>query len=474
MGVIQQTTEERSNILGTEKIWRLLVQFAIPAILMCLVSSLYNTVDKIFVGRYVGDLGIAATTVSNPATRFISAFAVFVGAGGNAVMALKMGEGRTKEAEGILNNSFVLLCITAVIILGAMALFTEQLLTVFGCSEQVMPYALPYMRILLCTAFFEAVTSGMGMFIRTDGSPKIMMACTMSGCIINLVLDPLFIGVFKWGIRGAAIATGLAQVISGVMVLGYFTVSKRSTIKLRLSQMRIRKEVTLETAKLGFSSFVQQFLGSIVQALLLSMLTYYGTKTGENSDAAIAAVGVTLSVGLLFVMPVMGMQQAVQPILGYNYGAKKYDRVLKALYMAIAAAIVISTVGWAVIMLWAEELSSIFGAEDEFLTRTAWTMRIYNLLVPVMAVSSLGSNFFQAIGKPVKALLVGMSRQMLCLLPCILILPLFFGMDGVIYALPVADGVCFVVASIMLLYETRIIKKMIKAQGEEDAPEQPN
>jgi putative MATE family efflux protein len=466
MGVVQQTTEERSNLLGTEKIWRLLVQFAIPAILMCLVSSLYNTVDKIFVGRYVGDLGIAATTVTNPATRIISAFAIFIGSGGNAVMALKMGAGKTREAEGILNNSFLLLCIIVVVIIAAMAAFTKPLLTIFGCSDKVMPYALPYMRILLCTAFFEAVTSGIGMFIRTDGSPKIMMACTMSGCIINLVLDPLFIGVFNWGIYGAAIATGLAQVISGVMVLGYFTVSKRSTIKLRLSEMRLRKTETVDTVKLGFSSFVQQFLGSIVQALLLSMLAIYGTKTGENSDAAIAAVGVTLSVGLLFVMPVMGMQQAVQPILGYNYGAKQYGRVLKALYMAIAAAIVMSTIGWAGIMLWAEELSSVFGAEDEFLARTAWTMRVYNLLVPVMAISTIGSNLFQSIGKPMKALLLGMARQLLCLVPCILILPIFFGMDGVIYALPVADGVCCAIAIVMLIQETRQILKLIKAQKE--------
>ncbi len=463
MGVRQETTAERSSLLGTEKIWRLLLQFAVPAILMNVVSSLYNTVDKIFVGQFVGELGIAATTVTNPATRLITAFAIFIGAGGNAVMALKMGEGRTDEAEGILNNAFLLLCITSAIILAVMAVFTKELLAVFGCSSEVLPYALPYMRILLCSAFFEAVTSGMGMFIRTDGSPKIMMVCTMSGCIINLVLDPVFIGVFKWGIHGAAIATGLAQVISGLMVLEYFTVSKRSTIKLRLSKLRLKKRRTIDTVKLGFSSFVQQFLGSVVQALLLSMLAVYGAKTGEDSDAAIAAVGVTLSVGLLFVMPVMGMQQAVQPILGYNYGAKKYDRVLKALGTAIGAAMVMSTIGWAVIMLWAEELSSIFGAEDEFLARTAWTMRVYNLLVPVMAISSLGTNFFQSIGKPVKALLVGMSRQLLCLVPCILILPVFFGMDGVIYALPVADGVCFLIATAMLLHETRNMKKLERA-----------
>jgi putative MATE family efflux protein len=454
-----ESTEARAALMGTERIGKLLVQFAVPAILMNLVSSAYNMVDKIFVGRMVGDLGITATTVANPVMRIITAFAILIGAGGNALLALRLGEGKHKEAEGILNNSFLLITIITLTLSALGLIFIHPLLSILGCSADAQPLALIYVRIVLIGGFFEAVTSGMGMFIRTDGKPKFMMACTISGCIINIVLDPIMIGVFRWGIAGAAIATVFAQVISGCLILYYFTLSKKSTIKLRLREFRLRSDVTKTTCQLGTSSFISQLTGAITQTIMLASLGLYAS-TALEGDLYIASIGVTLSIGLLFMMPIVGMQQAVQPILGYNYGAKKYDRVLHTFKWAMISVTIMALIGWAVMMLWAEGLSSIFGADPEYLSIYARSMRIYNVTLPLVPISMLGSNLFQAIGKPRPAIMLSLTRQIFALLPAVLILPLIFGVDGVVGAMPVADIVSGIVGTIMVARELRGIARL--------------
>jgi putative MATE family efflux protein len=454
-----ESTEARAALMGTDRIGKLLVQFAVPAILMNLVSSAYNMVDKIFVGRMVGDLGITATTVANPVMRIITAFAILIGAGGNALLALRLGEGKHKEAEGILNNSFLLITIITLTLSALGLIFIHPLLSILGCSADAQPLALIYVRIVLIGGFFEAVTSGMGMFIRTDGKPKFMMACTISGCIINIVLDPIMIGVFRWGIAGAAIATVFAQVISGCLILYYFTLSKKSTIKLRLREFRLRSDVTKTTCQLGTSSFISQLTGAITQTIMLASLGLYAS-TALEGDLYIASIGVTLSIGLLFMMPIVGMQQAVQPILGYNYGAKKYDRVLHTFKWAMISVTIMALIGWAVMMLWAEGLSSIFGADPEYLSIYARSMRIYNVTLPLVPISMLGSNLFQAIGKPRPAIMLSLTRQIFALLPAVLILPLIFGVDGVVGAMPVADIVSGIVGTIMVARELRGIARL--------------
>lgn len=453
------TTESRSALMGSERIGKLLVQFAVPAILMNLVSSAYNMVDKIFVGNMIGDLGITAATVAAPVMRLITAFAVLVGAGGNALLALYLGEGRHKDAERILNNSFLLITILSVGLSALGLIFIHPLLTLLGCSEEAAPYALPYLRIVFIGTFFEAVTSGMGMFIRTDGKPKYMMACTISGCLINIVLDPVMIGVFNWGITGAAIATVFAQVISGCLILYYFTLSKKSTIKLRLREMRLTGALTRRTCSLGTSSFISQLSGSITQAVMVASLGFYASSTLEG-DIYIASIGVTLSIGLLFMMPVFGMQQALQPILGYNYGAKNYDRVIQTFKWGLISILTVSVIGWLAIMLWAEELCSIFGADAAYLPIYARSMRLYNLLLPLVPISAIGSNLAQSIGKPRPAILLSLTRQVFALLPSMLILPLIFGMDGILWAMPFTDVVSSSIGAFIIVREIRQIRRL--------------
>lgn len=455
-----QSTKERAELLGTEHIGRLLFQFAAPAILMMVVSSLYNIVDKAFVGNMVGELGLSAVSAVTPVTRIITAFGMLVGGGGSTLLALRLGEGHHEEAEPILGNSFaLLLCIMVPLSLLTIWL-RGPLLDLFGTGQEVRAYAMDYLLILMCSATFETMSSGFGLFVRTDGSPKRMMVCSMTGCIVNIILDPIFIGVLNLGILGAALATALSQVLSGLMVLHYFVFSRKSTIKLRPSLLRIRAAMSREICKLGSASFIQQFLGGLVNAFLLWSLNFHGQRTGANGDLAVASVGVTVSIGLFFLLPILGMQQAIQPIVSYNYGARNYDRVLKTLRMGLSVAIGYGTLGWAVIMLAAKPLCKIFGADGDFLEQAIFTLRIYNLLFPFVGIGNLGSNFFQAIGQPGKATFISMSRQLLFLVPAILILPYLLGMNGVIWGLPVADLGSILVAGVLLIRETRRIHRL--------------
>ncbi len=453
------STEQRAALMGTERIGKLLVQFAMPAILMNLVSSAYNMVDKLFVGNMIGDLAITGTTIANPVMRIITAFAILIGAGGNALLALRLGEGRHKEAESILNTCFLLIAIVSLSLMALGLIFIDPLLNVLGCSADARPYALPYVRIVLFGAFFESITSGMGMFIRTDGKPKYMMACTVSGCLINCVFDPIMIGVFHWGISGAAIATVFAQVISGCLILYYFTFSKHSTIKLRWKLIRLRGSMTKTICQLGTSSFISQLTGAITQTVMLASLGLYAAS-GLEGDIYIAAIGVTLSIGLLFMMPIVGMQQAIQPILGYNYGAQKYDRVLSTFKWAMISVTVMAVLGWAVMMIWAEELCSLFGADPAYLDIYALTMRIYNVTLPLVPISMIGANVFQSIGKPRPAILLSLTRQVFALLPAVLLLPLIFGVNGVVGAMPVADIISSTIGAIVVARELRCIAKL--------------
>ena len=453
-----ETTAQRASLMGSEKIGKLLWQFAGPAILMMMVSSLYNVVDKIFVGRFLGDVGLAGTTMAGPVMRIFTAFAVLVGAGGNTLLALRLGEGKHEEAEKILNNSF-LVCGCVAILLSVIAeIFARPVLTILGCDAPTMVYAEPYLRIVACTAFFETMTSGMGLFIRTDGRPRYVMLCSITGCAINIVLDPVLIGAAHLGVAGAALATAFSQFISGTLVLLYFTVLKSSTIKLRVRLLLLDVKMTLTSMKLGFSSFLQQFLGGLSQSIMYTCLSLYAGAAGAVSySVAVASVGVTVGIGCLFVLPVMGMQTAIQPIIGYNYGAQKYDRVLKTLWTGVAIATGLCAVGWVVILVFPRPLALLFGAE-EYLDYAVWTMRVYNLLLPMMALSALGSNFFQSIGKPLHAVFLGMSRQVLFMIPAVIILSAIIGQRGVIWALPVADILSFSTAGFMLLREAKRIK----------------
>lgn len=459
----QNETAQRADALGTQRIFPLLLQYALPAIAMMLISSLYNIVDKAFVGNFVGQLGITATTVCHPAVRIIDAFAMLVGAGGSTLLALRLGEGKSDEAETILNSSFVLLILENIMLILLGYLFTEPLLRLFGAGDQVMPYAVTYFRVILIGAFFNSTANGFGMFVRVDGSPRRMMACSVTGCILNIILDPIAIYVLDWGIAGAAAATAFSQIVSGLMVIYYFTLSSRSTMKLRLSKMRIHRSTTLKTAELGFSSFLQQFTGSLSQSVLLSCLALFATASTASADIAQASVGITVSIGLFFLLPAIGISSAIQPIISYNYGAMNYHRVVDTLKVATIFSISMLTAGWIIILIFAEPLCKIFGCTGETLRHAAYTMRVYNLLLPLVPFGNVGSGFFQSIGQPKKAILISLSRQILCMIPMVLILGSIFGQNGVLYALPVADLVSSAIALTLMIRQCRTLRRTANA-----------
>lgn len=451
-------TAQRANALGEEKIPRLILQYALPAIAMMLISSLYNIVDKAFVGNFVGQLGITATTVAHPAVRIIDAFAMLVGAGGSTLLALRLGEGRSEEAESILNNSFLLLVLLSSVLLLLGYSFTEPILRLFGAEDDVMPYAITYLRIVLVGAFFNSTANSFGLFVRVDGSPKRMMVCSITGCLLNILLDPIAIYVLKLGIAGAAAATAISQIVSGSMVIHYFTLSKRSTIKLRIGKMRILPRNTIKLSVLGFSSFLQQFTGSISQSILLSCLAAFATAETVTGSVAQASVGVTISIGLLFLLPAMGISSAIQPIISYNYGAKNYSRVVDTLKTATTFAIFMLTCGWIIILIFAEPLCRLFGSTGSNLQHAAYTMRVYNMLLPLVPFSNVGSGFFQSIGQPKKAVLISLSRQVLCLIPMVLILGSIFGQNGVLFSLPVADIVSSSLSLGLMIHQCRRLR----------------
>ena len=450
-------TAKRAESLGTERIFKLILQYALPAIAMMLISSLYNIVDKIFVGNFVGQIGITATTVAHPIVRFVDAFAILVGSGGSTLLALRLGEGKSEEAEDILNNSFLLMILSCATLILVGYLFPERLLRLFGAREEVMPHALTYLRIVLAGATFNSIANSFGLFVRVDGSPRRMMVCSVTGCLLNIILDPIAIYALNLGIAGAAIATALSQFVSGMMVIHYFTLSRRSTMKLRLKKLRLHRNTTFKSAELGFSSFLQQFTGSLSQSVLLSSLAAFATAQTVSGAVAQASVGITISIGLFFLLPALGISSAIQPIIGYNYGAGNYHRVVETLKKATAFAIIMLTAGWVLILIFAEPLCRIFGSEGENLRHAAYTMRVYNMLLPLVPFSSVGAGFFQSIGQPKKAVFISMSRQVLCLIPMVLILGSIFGQNGVLYSLPVADVGSTAIALALMIRQCRLL-----------------
>ena len=451
-------TARRADLLGTERIVKLILQYALPAIAMMLISSLYNIVDKIFVGNFVGQIGITATTVAHPAMRYVDAFAILVGAGGSTLLALRLGEGKSEEAEDILGSSFLLMSLVALTLIAAGYCFTRPLLRAFGAEEAVMPYAATYLRIVLPGAFFNVMANSFGLFVRVDGSPRRMMLCSVTGCVLNIILDPIAIRLLGWGIAGAAAATAFSQFVSGMMVIHYFTLSRRSTMKLHLRTLRLRWPIIGKTAELGFSSFLQQFTGSLSQSVLLSCLAAFATAATVSGAVAQASVGITVSIGLFFLLPALGISSAIQPIIGYNFGAKNYHRVVDTLKTATTFAIIMLTAGWIVILIFAEPLCRMFGSQGEDLRHAAYTMRVYNLTLPLVPFSNVGAGFFQSIGQPKKAVLISLSRQVLCLIPMVLILGSIFGQNGVLWSLPVADIVSSTTALVLMVRECRRLR----------------
>jgi len=439
---------ERSKALGEEEISTLLWKFSLPAIVGMVVNALYNVVDSIFVGHGVGEIGLAAVTIAFPIMIILMAFGMLVGVGAAAVVSLRIGQHKQHEAEKILGNAFTLAAILSVTLSAGMLLYLDPILISLGAQPTVLPYARDFTRIILLGSIFMYIGFGLNNVVRAEGNPKMAMTTVLISAGLNIVLNPLFIFTFHLGISGSALATVVSQGVSAIWVLAYF-LGDKSLLKLRLSNLVLDKDIVLSIFKIGMSPFLMQIAASVVTVLFNYSLLKYG------GELAVASIGVINRIAMLMLMPIFGLSQGLQPIIGYNYGAKNYARVIKALKIAIYAATIFSATGFLFIQLFDEQIIMLFNDNPELISIGSHGMRIYLCMLPIIGFQIIGGNYFQAVGKAGYAIVLSMSRQVIILIPLVLILPGMLGLNGAWLASPIADFISATLTGVFLFREIR-------------------
>ncbi|MDY0210282.1 MAG: MATE family efflux transporter [Acholeplasma sp.] len=431
---------QTNNPLGTEKVSSLLIKFSIPAIIGMMVNALYNIVDRIFIGNApdLGKAGLAGITIAFPIMIILIGVGILFGVGGATLFSIKLGEKKKKEAEVVLGNSFALLIISGLFFMVLGQIFLTPLLELFGASEAVLPYATSYMRVIFFGAIFQVLSLGMNNFLRADGNPRMAMITMFAGAGVNILLDPLFIFGFNMGMEGAALATILSQFISMMWVLYYFF-GKRGNHSIYIKNMKLNLAIVLNIIALGIPGFLLQISASILNAVLNKTLLEYG------GDVAVSGMGIINSVQTLLLMPIIGLNQGVQPIVSYNFGAKQYDRIKETQKLAITAATAIVLVGFILTRLFPEQIVMFFNKDEELVNVASRGVVAWFWLLPVVGFQIIASNFFQAIGRPKSAMVLTLSRQLLILLPAILVLSRQYGSEGILYAAPIADFISVLV-----------------------------
>ncbi len=454
---ISQT--EQGNPLGYEKLPVLLKSYAIPSIIAMLVSSLYNIVDQIFIGQGVGYLGNAATNVSYPLTTICLAIALLIGIGSASCFSLELGAGREEQAARTVGNAVSMMVFMGILYVVAVEWFLTPLLTVFGATQEIMPYAESYTRITAAGMPLLILTNGLSNLARADGSPKYSMICMVVGAVINTVLDPVFIFVLHQGVAGAAIATVVGQLVSCLMALYYL--KKFHHVKLERRHFIPCFRVYGRIASLGMNGSLNQLALTFVQIVLNNSLTYYGARSVYGSEIPLASCGIVMKTNAILLAVIIGIAQGAQPIIGFNYGAKQYERVRGIYRLALTWNLTVSGIGFLLFQLFPRQIISVFGTGEplyfEFAIRF---LRIFLFMVTINGVQLQSSNFFAAIGKPVKGVILSLTRQVFFLVPLLLVLPLLFGIDGIMFAGPAADFAAFLVTMLLIRREMRHMKEL--------------
>lgn len=455
---------EKENILGTEKIGKLLAKFAIPGIISMVVNSLYNIVDQIFIGQGVGYLGNGATTVIFPMITFAMAFSLLFGDGSATFLSLKLGEKKEDEAARGTGAGIIGFVGIGIIITILYLIFLEPLCKLFGASEAILPYAKDYGRIITYGLPFCAVCAGGASIIRADGNPKFNMIGLFAGTIINVVLDPIFIFVFHWGVKGAAFATILGQFANAVLNIYYFSKKMRN---VSLNRFVFRKSISYipRVSKLGISSFITQMALVVAMATRNNVLVTYGAKSKYGSDIPVTTLGITMKTFTIIMSIVIGLSAGAQPIFGYNYGSGKYDRVKKTFKLVAVLSTIICTFAFFLAQFKPMAIISIFGSESDLYNEFAIKcMKIYLMLIPTVGIQIMSGIFFQALGYPVQASILSLSKQIIFQLPVTILLPVFMGVEGVLWAGPVSDVLAFTTMIVMfLIYWKKIFSKPVIA-----------
>ena len=449
---------QEQNPLGAAPVGGLILKFAIPAIISMLVSAMYNIVDQIFIGQGVGMLGNAATNVAFPVTTIATALALLLGIGGASNYNLEMGAGREQRASSIAGTALSTLVITGAVLALVVLLFLRSLLGLFGATTDVMPYAVDYLGITAVGLPFYVLSIGGNHIVRADRSPTYSMTCVLTGAVINTILDPLFIFGFGWGIKGAAWATVIGQVVSGILVIIYF--GKFRKMYLETGMLKPSAECLKAIVSLGMASCINQIAMAIVQIVMNNILRYYGGLSVYGSDIPIACVGVISKVNQVFMAICIGISQGCQPIWGFNYGAKKYDRVRLAYRYSMIACTAIATVFFLCFQLFPHQIVSIFGTGSDLYFQFAERyLKIFMFMTFANGIQPMSSGFFTSIGKAKLGIVMSLTRQVLFLMPLIVVFSLIMGIDGVMYAGPFADAAAFALAILFARRELGAMKE---------------
>jgi len=448
-----QRNTDQARQMGEKPVLGLLAKFSLPSITGMSVQALYYAADRIFIGRALGPLGIAGMTVSFPVTMVGFGLMMLIGTGGTALVSIRLGEEKTDQAEKVLGISILLFVCSSLVFAAIGIVFLDPLLTLAGATEAILPYAREYLQIMLPGTVFTGLGFGMNGFLRGEGNPKGAMVIMIIGAVLNIILDAVFIFGFGMGMRGVAIAAVLAQASSSALAFRYF-VSGRSLLSIRLRNFRPRWNIVSRITAVGLAPFAMMLIDSVMATIWNRQLGTYG------GDMAIAIMGIIASINLFFGMPIFGLSQGSQPLLGFNYGAQHIGRVKRTLLLSIIVATAISVLGFAIAFAFPAELIRLFSRSSEPLVELGVNaMRIYFLSLPFMGYSVVASNYFQAVGKAKQAVFLIVARSALLMVPAILILPYYMGLNGVWLSSPLSMTGAALLTGVWQWFEMRSLNR---------------
>ncbi len=444
--------------LGTESIGRLLRQYALPAIIAMTAASLYNITDSIFIGHGVGALALSGLAICFPIMNLAAAFGSLVGAGGGTLLSIRLGQRDYDTSNVILGNVIGLNLVVGFAFSVVTLIFLDPILYFFGASEDTLAHAREYMRVLLYGNVFTHMYMGLNTLLRSSGNPEKSMYATIFTVLINAALNALFVFGFKWGIRGSACATVIAQVVVLIWQFKFF-LNKDYYLHIKRSALRLRRKIVADILSIGSAPFFMNAAACLIVIIINQALL----RTG--GDLAVGAYGIVNRITFLFIMIVMGINQGMQPIAGYNFGAMNYPRVNEVLKKSILFATLVMVTGFVFVQLSPHAVVAIFTTDQDLVDMSVQGLRLTFLIFPIVGFQMVVSNFFQSIGKAKKAIFLSLSRQLIILLPCLLTLPYFFGVNGVWVSFPISDSCAAAIAAILLLKQFRQFKDKAQATG---------
>lgn len=446
-----------------ESIVRLLLKFALPAIASMVVNSIYNIVDQIFIGQGVGMLGNAATNLTFPLVTFSMALGTMIADGCVAFFSIKLGQKRYDEATRTMGNGITVALLAGLFLTVFMELFLKQILLLCGGANVdpvTLQYAVEYARITLIGLPFVGVSMTVSSIIRAQGSPRYAMLCNMAGCFLNIILDAWFVLGLHWGVAGAAWATIIGQALNFVLSVAY--IPKFKSIKFELKYAKLERKTVFGFLPLGISSFFTQFASTVVVICMNNLLTRYGAESVYGADIPLAAQGIVMKVNSIVISVMVGLGIGSQPIVGYNYGAKNFKRVKQTYWRTVIAGLTVGVIGWAVFQFCTQSIIDLFGQESELYNQFA--LKCFHIFLSLIFVTGFlipSGIFFQSIGKPLKAMIATMTRQLLYFLPCAFIMGSIMGVEGLLYAGPTGDLLAVITVAILIFTEMRILNREI-------------